>query len=61
MTITYTKYTASAIAASSVLRRIAGAPVPLVSVPFYDRLGLDWANSFHSALERSHAIILQLR
>ena len=40
MTIAYTKYAASAIAASSVLRSIAGALVPLAGIPLYDRLGL---------------------
>jgi hypothetical protein len=45
MTIAYTKYAASAIAASSVLRSIAGALVPLAGIPLYDRLGLGWGNS----------------
>jgi hypothetical protein len=46
MTIAYTKYAASAIAASSVLRSIAGALVPLAGIPLYDRLGIGWGNSF---------------
>lgn len=46
MTIAYTKYAASAIAASSVLRSIAGGLVPLTGgIPLYDRLGLGWGSS----------------
>jgi hypothetical protein len=45
MTIAYTKYAASAIAASSVLRSIAGGLVPLAGIPLYNRLGLGWGNS----------------
>jgi hypothetical protein len=45
MTIAYTKYAASAIAASSVLRSIAGALVPLAGIPLFDRLGLGWGSS----------------
>lgn len=41
----YTKYAASAIAASSILRSIAGSILPLAGVPLYDRLGLGWGNS----------------
>lgn len=41
----YTKYAASAIAASSLLRSIAGALVPLAGDPMYDTLGLGWGNS----------------
>jgi hypothetical protein len=50
MTIAYTKYAASAIAASSVLRSIAGALVPLAGVPLYDRMGLGWGNSLLSLI-----------
>ena len=45
MTIAYTKYAASAIAASSVLRSIAGGLVPLAGIPLYDRLGVGWGSS----------------
>jgi hypothetical protein len=45
MTIAYTKYAASAIAASSVLRSIYGAFILLIGIPLYDRLGLAWGNS----------------
>ena len=45
MTIAYTKYAASAIAASSVLRSIAGALIPMAGIPLYDRLGLGWGSS----------------
>ena len=45
MTIAYTQYAASAIAASSVLRSISGALVPLAGIPLYDKLGLGWGNS----------------
>jgi hypothetical protein len=41
----YTKYASSAIAASSVLRSLAGALVPLAGIPLYDRLGLGWGNT----------------
>lgn len=41
----YTKYAASAIAASSVLRSIAGALVPLGGIPLYNKLGLGWGCS----------------
>ena len=45
MTIAYNKYAASAIAASSVLRSLAGALVPLSGIPLFDRLGLGWGAS----------------
>ena len=35
-------YAASAIAASTVLRAILGAVMPLVGLPMYDALGLGW-------------------
>ncbi|CAJ2510891.1 Uu.00g065160.m01.CDS01 [Anthostomella pinea] len=41
----YTKYASSAIAASSVLRSLAGALLPLAGLPLYDKLGLGWGNS----------------
>ncbi|KAB5539437.1 major facilitator superfamily domain-containing protein [Coniochaeta sp. 2T2.1] len=41
----YTKYASSAIAASSVLRSLTGALLPLAGIPLYDRLGLGWGNT----------------
>ncbi|ETS76274.1 hypothetical protein PFICI_11661 [Pestalotiopsis fici W106-1] len=41
----YTKYAASATAAASVLRAIAGALLPSVGLPMYHRLGLGWGNT----------------
>jgi len=41
----YTKYAASAIATSSVLRAISAALVPLAGLPLYGKLGLGWGNS----------------
>ncbi|KAL1859675.1 hypothetical protein VTK73DRAFT_7512 [Phialemonium thermophilum] len=41
----YTKYASSAIAASSILRSLAGALLPLAGNPMYDRLGLGWGNA----------------
>jgi hypothetical protein len=41
----YTKYASSAIAASSVLRSMAGALLPLAGIPLYDGLGLGWGNT----------------
>lgn len=41
----YPKYAASAIAASILLRSIAGGLVPLAGNPMYDKLGLGWGNS----------------
>lgn len=45
MTIAYAKYAASAIAASSGLRSISGALVPLAGIPLYHRLGLGCGTS----------------
>ncbi|KAK5170468.1 uncharacterized protein LTR77_005056 [Saxophila tyrrhenica] len=42
---TFTRYAASAVAASTVLRAILGAVLPLVGLPMYDRLGYGWGNT----------------
>lgn len=42
---TYTVYAASAIAAATVLRSLAGALLPLCGLQVYDALGLGWGNS----------------
>ncbi|KAH8653804.1 major facilitator superfamily domain-containing protein [Xylariales sp. PMI_506] len=41
----FTKYAASASAASSVLRALAGSLLPLAGLPMYDKLGLGWGNT----------------
>jgi hypothetical protein len=41
----YTRYAASAIAASRVLQSVVGAVLPLAGQPMYERLGLGWGNS----------------
>lgn len=41
----YLGYAASALAASTVLRSIAGAVFPLFTNDMYDRLGIHWASS----------------
>lgn len=42
---TYTRYSASAIAAIRVLQSITGATLPLAGPALYDTLGLGWGNS----------------
>ena len=42
---TYTRYSASAIAATKVLQSITGAVLHLADPAFYDRLGIRWGNS----------------
>ncbi len=42
---TFTRYAASAVAASTVLRAILGAVLPLVGLPMYKKLGYGWGNS----------------
>ena len=42
---TYWRYSASAIAASTVLQSFTGAVLPLAGPALYDRLGLGWGNS----------------
>lgn len=41
----FTVYAASALAANTVLRSIAGAVLPLAGIPMYDKLGMGWGNS----------------
>ncbi|KAI1431139.1 major facilitator superfamily domain-containing protein [Xylaria sp. CBS 124048] len=42
---TYTRYAASAVGATTVLRSLAGFGFPLFSPALYDRLGLGWGNT----------------
>lgn len=42
---TFTIYAASALAANTVVRSIAGAVLPLCGLKMYDKLGLGWGNS----------------
>ncbi|ROT43004.1 MFS general substrate transporter [Sodiomyces alkalinus F11] len=41
----YTMYSASALAANTIIRSIAGAVLPLCALEMYDVLGLGWGNS----------------
>jgi hypothetical protein len=41
----YTRYAASALAANTVVRSIAGAVLPLCALEMYNVLGLAWGNS----------------
>lgn len=41
----YTRHAASAIAASTVLRSLAGGLLPLCGLKLYDKLGYGWGNS----------------
>lgn len=41
----YTIYAASAMAANTVFRSLAGAVLPLAGRPMYQKLGLGWGNS----------------
>jgi hypothetical protein len=41
----YEQYAASALAANTVMRSIAGAVLPLCGLRMYDTLGLGWGNS----------------
>ena len=41
----YTLYAASVLAATSILRSLFGAFLPLAGQPLYDSLGLGWGNS----------------
>lgn len=43
-------YAASAIAATTVLRNIAAAALPLAAPPLYSKLGLGWGNTILGAL-----------
>lgn len=42
---TYTIYSASALAAVTVIRSIGGAVLPLAALPMYNSLGFGWGNS----------------
>lgn len=41
----YSTYAASAMAANTVFRSLAGALLPLAGPKMYERLGLGWGNS----------------
>jgi hypothetical protein len=41
----YTTYAASAMAANTVFRSLAGALLPLAGPKMYEKLGLGWGNS----------------
>ncbi|KAK7229792.1 hypothetical protein V2G26_001962 [Clonostachys chloroleuca] len=41
----YEQYAASALAANTVMRSIAGALLPLCALDMYDKLGMGWGNS----------------
>lgn len=41
----YNLYSASALAANTIMRSIAGAVLPLCGLKMYDSLGLGWGNS----------------
>ena len=41
----FTIYAASALAANTVVRSIAGAVLPLAGLRMYDALGMGWGNS----------------
>jgi hypothetical protein len=41
----FTIYAASALAANTVVRSVAGAVLPLCGLKMYDKLGLGWGNS----------------
>ncbi|KAK1980730.1 major facilitator superfamily transporter [Colletotrichum cereale] len=47
---TYTKYAASAVAAATVLRSLAGFGFPLFAPSMYDKLGYGWGNSLLALL-----------
>lgn len=38
-------YAASALAANTVARSVAGAFLPMAGLPMYEKLGLGWGNS----------------
>ena len=42
---TFTVYAASALAANTVVRSIAGAVLPLCGIKMYNTLGVGWGNS----------------
>jgi hypothetical protein len=41
----FTRYAASAIAAATILRSVAGGLLPLAGQPMYERLGIGWGNN----------------
>lgn len=41
----FTKYAASALAATSVVRSIVGGTLPIAGLPMYSALGYGWGNS----------------
>lgn len=41
----FTIYAASALAANTVVRSVAGAVLPLAGLPMYQTLGIGWGNS----------------
>lgn len=41
----FTTYAASALAANTVMRSIAGAVLPLAGLQMYEKLGMGWGNS----------------
>jgi hypothetical protein len=45
MVDSFTIYAASALAANTVVRSVAGAVLPLCGLQMYQRLGLGWGNS----------------
>ena len=50
MVDSYTKYAASAVAASIFLRSVIGAIIPIASGPLYSRLGFGWGNTVLAAI-----------
>lgn len=53
----YPKYAASAIAASSLLRSIAGGLIPLAGNPLFDKLGLGLGSSVLGICTLSLAVV----
>lgn len=41
----FTLYSASALAANTVMRSIFGSVLPLAAIPMFDKLGVGWGNS----------------
>jgi hypothetical protein len=41
----FTLYAASALAANTVVRSVAGAVLPLAGIPMYEKLQVGWGNS----------------
>ena len=53
----FTTYAASAVAASTVIRAILGAVLPLIGLPMYHKLGLGWGNSLLAFVSLALCII----